>query len=113
MLTDTLGVRLPPPETIVSGIKDCVRKIATVGDNHQKVALLAEGISVLCQVLRRMVIPHDELARIAAALTEIQKMDEGAKLWEAYQTSGQNPIQFAIDNLKEYAESGAAPKAQL
>ncbi|MBI4136225.1 MAG: hypothetical protein HY481_01605 [Candidatus Vogelbacteria bacterium] len=80
MGTETTKMKWPPSETVVNGIRDCVRKIATVGDDHQKGSLLAGGVSALCQVLRQMIIPHDELMKIGMALKEIQSMPEGAKL---------------------------------
>ena len=108
MATEKIEVRLPALQVVEEGIRDCVRKIATPGDDHQRGLLLAGGVAALCGVLRKMIIPHTELAKISTALKNIRDMPEGAKLWEAYKKSGQDPIKFTIDTLKLYAEGGGS-----
>ncbi len=56
------GVRfkLPPAMAAVNGIRDCVVKIALVGDDHDKGKLLAGGIDALCGILRHSILSSDE-----------------------------------------------------
>lgn len=99
--------KMPTSEAMLEGIRDCVRKIATVGEDHQRGSLLAGGVAALCSVLRKMEIPHSDLGKISSVLKEIRSMPEGTQLWKAYEKSGQDPIAYTIDDLRQRAEGGS------